>query len=81
MGMGIPLICNKGIGDTDLIIDHENIGIAIDSFDEKGYDKAISHIDNLLKIPSSKIRKAAHTHFSLEKGIKLYEAVYHKVYK
>jgi glycosyltransferase involved in cell wall biosynthesis len=79
MAMGIPIITNSGIGDSDKIISESGAGALINSFTEKEYLKVIEQIDLLLKLDSAKIRDAAFKYFSLENGVELYDEVYRRM--
>ncbi len=79
MAMGIPIITNSGIGDSDKIISESGAGALINSFTEKEYLRIIEQIDVLLKSDKTKIRDAAFKYFSLENGVELYDDVYEKV--
>jgi len=76
MAMGVPLICNSYIGDTDRIVEKYKSGIVIDKFDN------ITYAGNLID-PSNfdplKISAGAKNYFSLDKGISSYLAVYKSV--
>ena len=79
MAMGIPIITNSGIGDSDRIISDSGAGILIKEFTNKEYDRIINQIDVLLMSDKTKIKETASTYFSLEKGVELYDGVYTKV--
>ena len=81
LGMGIPIICNEGVGDTDRIITETGSGLFIKNFNENNYRDAIKGIELLLKIDKSKLREAAFSCFSLERGVEVYEKVYHELSK
>jgi glycosyltransferase involved in cell wall biosynthesis len=73
LSLGIPVICNSGIGDVDSIINKGNCGILIEEFTDEAYEEAIleyksTHFENL--------RQAAIDKFSLVKGVEAYEEVY-----
>jgi len=76
LSMGIPIICNKNIGDTDYIISENNCGIAISDLSESSFVETIRKIDNLLILDKNKIRQTALDYFSLEKGIEKYNEIY-----
>jgi len=76
MSMGIPIICNAGVGDTDEIIKGSGAGILIQDFDPLSIDNAIMNLDSVLNIPKNKIRKAAINNFSLKSGIERYIQIY-----
>ncbi len=79
MAMGIPIITNSGIGDSDRILSDSGAGMLVKKFTDEEYNRIIEQIDVLLKIDKTKIREAAINYFSLEKGVELYDAVYRKV--
>lgn len=79
MAMGIPIITNSGIGDSDKIISDSNAGLLVQKFQEQEYLRIINQIDVLLKIDKIKTRTAAKEYFSLEKGVDLYNSVYEKI--
>ena len=76
MSMGIPIICNSNIGDSDRIIREADGGMIIRSFNDDDYDFVISRIPELLAKSRHKIRETAIHYFSLEKGVKNYNEVY-----
>ena len=76
LSMGIPIICNDGIGDTSEIISNNKAGIVIKEFNSEAYLEAINQIDNIIKIPKEIIRKVAIDLFSLDSGGERYDAIY-----
>ena len=78
MAMGVPVICNIGIGDTDMIIRAYNSGLLINQLIESSYDQAIS-VYHQAHFESSAIRKGAVHHFSLDEGIHRYKSVYERI--
>ena len=78
MALGIPAICNDGVGDTSKIVSEYSSGITIEAVDTHGFAAAIDSIDKM-KFDSKKIRKGALDYFSLGKGISAYENVYQTV--
>ncbi|MBP7497350.1 MAG: glycosyltransferase, partial [Bacteroidales bacterium] len=79
MALGIPVITNAGIGDTDMILNTTSTGYVINDFNDSNYEKAVLAIDSLLKIPKEQIIEAANKFYSLEKGIEKYNSIYNKV--
>lgn len=80
LSMGIPLICNCGIGDTDEII-QQGCGLLIKNFNDDEYDKIIFSLDKLLKIPPQNIRTIAIENFSLKKGVERYDSLCKNILK
>jgi glycosyltransferase involved in cell wall biosynthesis len=78
MAMGIPIVCNTKVGDTDKVVKDYNSGILIDNFSAKDFANAIEKMDNTF-FDTSKIIQGAYDYFSLEKGIEKYNDVYQSV--
>ena len=76
MGMGIPLICNSGVGDTDRIVEDTGCGVVIRKFTHEEYTQVLSHLDTVLKIDPDHIRAGAEKYYSLQNGVKKYLFVY-----
>jgi glycosyltransferase involved in cell wall biosynthesis len=79
MALGIPIITNTGIGDSDKIINDSGSGMLISEFNDIEYNRIISQIDVLLNIDKKKITDASMKYFALEKGVELYPHVYIKL--
>jgi glycosyltransferase involved in cell wall biosynthesis len=79
LAMGIPVICNKGVGDVEIIINDCNAGILIDDFSEKTFNRVADSIPEMLRLDAAAIRKKSSEWFSLEKGVGLYLRSYEKV--
>jgi glycosyltransferase involved in cell wall biosynthesis len=80
LSMGIPVVCNKGIGDTDEIILNSGTGVICSSNDNEAYDQLIHQILKLKTNTSpEKIREKAIELFSLKKGVSHYLSVYKKL--
>lgn len=79
MHMGIPIICNSHVGDTDKIITETGAGAIVRTFNTDDYDYLISRIPDLLSVPKEQIRNAAIMIFGLEKGVQKYKTVYDRV--
>lgn len=79
MSMGIPIICNSEIGDTDFIINQSEAGIVLNDLNHFNYEKAIEKIPDLKMLNTKKIRAGAKRFYSLENVIAAYHAVYQKL--
>jgi hypothetical protein len=76
MAMGVPLVCNAGVGDTDLVVKQYNAGIVIDEMNETNYRSSLisdSCYDRALTM------KGSHEFYGLEVGVQGYLSVYHKL--
>ena len=76
MGMGIPLICNAGIGDTDHVVERYGSGFSIDVTNSASMQQAVDNYDELGKIPKTKIMQGATEFYSLVSGVNKYLNVY-----
>ena len=74
MGLGIPIICNSGVGDVDQIVKKYNSGIVVNL--EKDLDLEIKKHSLTDKFS---LHNNAHDVFSLKKGIELYNSIYFKL--
>jgi glycosyltransferase involved in cell wall biosynthesis len=81
MAMGIPMICNAGVGDVDMILADTGAGIALADFSHASYEKASKELLQVLAIDKDQIKAGAHKYYSLEEGVKRYAAVYEKLLK
>jgi glycosyltransferase involved in cell wall biosynthesis len=79
MAMGIPIITNTGIGDSDHLLTSSGYGMLVKRFSTDEYERVIKEIDVLLNSDKSKIRTYSQQNFSLEKGVELYNTVYKKI--
>lgn len=78
MAMGIPVLCNAGVGDTDYVTNKYHSGISISNFDDADYRKAVDKLTNT-EFSATTIRNGAIDFYGLEKGIDSYEAVYKRL--
>lgn len=73
MAMGIPLICNAGVGDTDKIVRDYEAGLVIEILNDQSYREAVG---KGIDCNREKTVKGAEKYFSLETGIKKYSELY-----
>jgi glycosyltransferase involved in cell wall biosynthesis len=78
MAMGIPIICNAGVGDTDKIIMDSSAGKVLQQLDSENYEHC--HLD-LGKYDRTKIRNGAQKWYSLEDGVEKYYEIYQMLLK
>ena len=76
MAMGIPLICNSGVGDTDSIVIKYNAGTVINELNDETYRANFIQKE---MFDSQAIMDGAKAYFSLEEGLNQYEWIYKKV--
>jgi glycosyltransferase involved in cell wall biosynthesis len=79
LSMGIPFICNRGIGDMDEIVSKYQCGILAGGFTRDDYKKVIQQMNSFRQSDTARFRKAAEEYFSLTGGIEKYNSVYQKL--
>lgn len=78
MGVGIPHVCNGGVGDVDEIMQQAKAGELITDFTHKNYLSAVNHMLESA-YSSTLLNQAAHKVYSLTTGVNRYAAVYKKL--
>lgn len=82
LASGLPIICNRGVGDIDDLIEIDKIGAIVDEFAATGYEKALQTIEELRETGGlpERCRSTARNRFDLEKigGVK-YRNLYQKL--
>lgn len=77
MGMGIPHICNAGVGDVASITEGLQAGILVREFSTIDYRNVIEKmLVNTSNFNSINITKGADAIYSLSKGVEKYAQVY-----
>jgi glycosyltransferase involved in cell wall biosynthesis len=78
MAMGLPLICNAGVGDSDAIVQKWNAGVILRDLSDASIEYAVNEwLKKVGTFNPSTIREGAIEVFSLDKGV----ASYFKIYK
>ena len=76
MAMGIPLVCNAGVGDTDFIVHKYSSGSVIESLNVKSFE---NNINSKTTYQVEDIQFGAKDFFALDQGVKRYLKVYKSV--
>ncbi|WP_159038545.1 glycosyltransferase [Brumimicrobium mesophilum] len=76
MALGIPIICNAGVGDTDLIIKDSHAGIVLESLNKESYEAC--NLDPS-EYDKDEIRAGAEKWYSLKNGVEKYFGIYEKL--
>ncbi len=79
MGMGVPVICNDGVGDVDAIIEHTGSGILVKVFSDSEFERVSGLWDKLILIPKSEIRQSAYEVYDISKGLEEYLKIYKEI--
>lgn len=76
MAMGIPLVCNAGIGDTDRIVLDTNSGYVINELNDANYREVIQ---KPFDFSAEKLKIGAKQTFDLALGVKEYNDIYKRL--
>lgn len=82
LACGLPVIINTGIGDCDEIVLKEKVGVVINGFSSKEYERAIRELNDLLSegdVLRKRCRTVAEKYFSLEMGVERYWDIYKRL--
>ena len=79
MNLGIPIICNSGVGDVDEIMEKSMPELLVKDFSNKEYKRVIDLITNNYKPNQKTIIETSHSYYSLEKGVEKYKEVYKEI--
>lgn len=79
LASGVPVIVNKGIGDTEEIIHRERVGVIVEGLGQDYYRKTINEALTLLNEGAdlkNRCIATANKYFSLDRGIEKYAGIY-----
>lgn len=81
LATGLPILCNRGIGDLDQIVERENVGVLVDSFSESGYREAGQRLHDVVEDPqlTDRCRGLAEAQYSLKRGVDTYCELYREL--
>lgn len=82
LASGLPVICNRGVGDVDKIIEDDAVGAVVDEFNRESYLNALQKIEDLRQTTAlgDNCKASALKNFDLEKvgGLK-YRRLYQEL--
>jgi glycosyltransferase involved in cell wall biosynthesis len=78
MAMGVPVICNAGVGDSDRIIEKYGSGLLVKSYSDANYEQVINEYEGT-SFSSAFIREGCIDYFDLTEGIQQYLSVYRSI--
>jgi glycosyltransferase involved in cell wall biosynthesis len=78
LACGIPCLTLVGVGDTEEIIENENVGVVLRDLTSESQEEALYKLLKLKEDPQTKTRciQVAKKYFSLEKGVEAYDRIY-----
>ena len=83
LASGLPVIINRGIGDTEEIVRTNRVGVIVENFNENCYHNALEELKGLIndKDTSFRCRKTAEKYLSLKNAIETYGKIYANLYE
>jgi len=81
LACGLPIVCNRGIGDLDSFVEKEKVGILVESVSESGYEEATDRLTRLLQDPDlpARCRRIAESRYDLESAVDRYLGLYREI--
>jgi glycosyltransferase involved in cell wall biosynthesis len=81
LGCGIPCLCNVGVGDMAEVLEGEQVGIALSSFDLLAMKAGLEQLLLLVSNPATRARcvATAQHRFSLDEGVARYRNIYEQL--
>lgn len=76
LSMGLPIVCNSGIGDLDSLFHDGSLGHLVEGFDPSSLQRAAEDVPRMLALDRSRIAQAAKKRFSLRAAIEQYDRIY-----
>ena len=76
MAMGVPVICNGGVGDTERVVREYQSGLVIEDFNDESYQKTDL---NFSDFDRTRTMQGAAEFYGLNEGVKRYYNVYQKL--
>lgn len=75
MSMGIPVVCNTGVGDTDHVVNMYRSGVLVTDFTTENYQKNIQTLTKA-KFDIQELQQGASEFYGLDQGINNYLTIY-----
>lgn len=81
LAVGLPVIINAGVGDSDALVKSQKVGAVVTDFDEAEYEQALTTIESLLAGDiRERTRRVAENFFDVGRvGLERYARLYEKV--
>ncbi len=79
LAMGIPVICNSGVGDVKQIVESTHGGWVFDNFDDSTFHDIISRLSSIISLSPSSIRNSAFQIYDLKKSQQQYLSIYKRL--
>ena len=73
MAMGIPIVCNAGVGDTDLVVEKYSAGTVLSSTNHEDFQEFVFPVTLFDRV---KTMQGAQEFYGLENGVETYYGIY-----
>lgn len=80
LAMGLPIVANAGVGDSESIIQDNELGVVVQDFDTNSLAAAVKQLLQS-SYEKSKIREKADKLFALQTAVDKYDDLYVKIYE
>jgi len=82
LASGLPVLTNPGVGDVAEQLRDGKVGALVESFDRKGYVRAVERVMELLAEPGirARCRRFAEEHLALEDAVRKYRDIYRSIF-
>lgn len=77
--VGIPVICNHGVGDVSQIVQDLDAGLVIDLMSDEELSKTAQQLNKIRSLGGQRLRDVARPYFGLEVAFQRYRDVYTKL--
>ena len=77
--VGIPVICNSGVGDTDELVKRVKGGFIIREINQRTLSETLNKLESINKQGGKRLREESRIFFGLEHALKLYNKVYNEI--
>jgi hypothetical protein len=79
LGLGIPLVCNAGVGDVEYIMQQCPYGACLHEFSAAVYQKTIDYMLKNYAVEPAPLHAVAEQFYSLSHGIDAYAHIYEQI--
>jgi glycosyltransferase involved in cell wall biosynthesis len=79
MAMGVPVICNEGVGDVDIIIQNAKGGLSLKDFSTPSIQAVVQKLPSVLRLSPAEISESINSYYNLLNGVSKYQAVYQRL--
>lgn len=81
LAMGLPVVCNSGVGDVKELVELTNGGVVIHNFKEEDYQRGTTEIKQFVEMKKQPLKNKVYEYFNLEKAIDTYYLIYKSILK